>query len=229
VGIAVEAFLRWLRTDVAIGSTRTDADGRYAIGYAPEAVRLVGSVPAEILVRASSVPGGTGSQAEARQRIRIGEDAVVDLDLGPVAGSEWDQLDDVLKPLLADQGESGQPLAPWELDDEEVAVLAEVTGRSPESLRLWATAARAVHDQWPDLPFDTSPEFVVTFGWLQAGLSLPLDNLLGRPTTICWCCSHSCAPVDSPPRSGSGCSGTAFGKAWLATAATRTGRRSSGP
>jgi hypothetical protein len=179
--VGVEALVQRLRTQEPIGHDHTHADGRYEIPYELDAASFADGASVEIVVRATREGSGGGS-AEARTRIRVGDDAEVDLELAPTgAASEWMRIGVLLKPLLAGQGEARRDLTPWDLTEDDASTLAADSGLPPEPVRIWVLAARAVHEQWPDALFDDALEFVATYGWFRGDRPQPLHELLLRP------------------------------------------------
>jgi Tc toxin complex TcA C-terminal TcB-binding domain/Neuraminidase-like domain/Salmonella virulence plasmid 28.1kDa A protein len=185
--IRVEAFHKDLRTLRLLGAARTDIDGRYEIPYRTEQLGRVEGAATELVVRASHEnPSDTGS-AQVQVRMRAGDDVVADLSLAPDGVSEWELIATSVLPLLAGQGDEGQPLSPWELDEQDIDRIAEVAGLGQEPLRIWALAARAVHDEWPEValhgesPTD-APQALAVYGWFRDISPQPLDHLLHRST-----------------------------------------------
>ncbi len=145
--VTVRIFDRDLRQEELLDEAVTDDWGNFRFVVAGERFSKADSTKSlrpELIVRAYD-----GNEATLAESPRIRPDdheAVIDLTvLGPRL-SEWEILTQELLPLLIGQGNDGQLLPPWEINDEDVSFLADETGLEREQVRLWALAAKAAHD-----------------------------------------------------------------------------------
>ncbi len=112
-GLTVGAFDSGLRSEVRLGSAKTDADGKYEIRYRREQLRPAGKLAADLIVRAYDQAGQEIARSDLQ--CHVPTEAVLDLVVGnvPLRGpSEYDQLLKAVTPYL---GETG--LADLERDD----------------------------------------------------------------------------------------------------------------
>ena len=187
--VLVGAFYRHLRQEPLLGTATTDG-GRYEIPCeVPQLARPTRDT-LDVVVRVFRRDVTEAPLAESRARVTRSGEAVVDLRLPEPAVSEWDRIVAAVLPLLADQGEGGQPLEPWQLNDDDVEVIAEDAGVGREQLRVWVRAARAVHEE----PIGTAPEpqrarpdlatlqSMAVYGWFREGSPESLEDLLRRPS-----------------------------------------------
>ena len=149
----------------------------------------------ELVVRAYD-----GNEALLAESPRIRPDdheAVIDLTVPGPRFSKWEALTQELIPLLIGQGDDGQPLPPWEINDNEVPILVNETGLEHEQVRLWVLAAKAAHEiQLVSATLSVSTrlastgasadtetqdhfwEFIAFYGWFSDGLPQEATPLL---------------------------------------------------
>ena len=181
-GAIVLAFDRDLRKEQQFGKAETNERGEFTMSYdaAQFASADVPSAPTpKLIVRAFVGDQQIGDDISRPHPTR---DEVVDFKaLTPVV-SEWEKLSAGVMPLLKGQGEGGQALPPWEVNDGDLDFIAEETGLEREKIRLWALAFAMSRDAVAA----TQPVAVISeiffYGWFRQGLPLGHNSLLERPT-----------------------------------------------
>lgn len=185
--LSVQVFDRDLRHEEFLDKTATDAWGNFRFVLASDKFIRADSIKPlrpELIVRVFD-EGETKVAESARVRPEDHE-VVIDLIVPVSRLSEWEILAQEIIPLLIGQGKDGQPLPPWEINDDDVAFLVEEAGLEREQVRMWAAAAKMAHEV---VLFGTAPntamelasvghsatsgpqsdalEFIVFYGWLR--------------------------------------------------------------
>src|SRR6185312_12346898 len=127
-GVLVRAFDRDLRKENALGSTVADALGRYEIPYESSQFARAERGTADLIVRVFADEPSESPIAESELRVNAGEDATIDITIAPHALSEWERMTNAVLPLLEGQGKDSGALPPWELNESDIAFIAEETG-----------------------------------------------------------------------------------------------------
>ncbi|WP_039914212.1 Tc toxin subunit A-related protein [Cellvibrio mixtus] len=144
--IIVTAWDRDLRKRQLLGSAITDEKGNYSINYNIDqfvAADVVGRNKPWLIIEAQRKANG-----EIEQSIVIKPDQVerfqrVDLLLKPAAEkslSEWEQITQMVSPLLAEQADDGDNLQPGELNDDDIQFIASETALEYSHITAWSLA-----------------------------------------------------------------------------------------
>jgi len=182
--LIVAAFAPQLRQPVLVDQSRTDDGGRYEIQCRREQFTRSARETANVIVRVFRKDITTKPLAEVRAPITMGADAVVDVRLTMPATSEWEHIVTAVRPLLKEHGAKGQPLEAWQLEDQEIEIVATETGLDLGWIRSWAQAARWVHEQRVPTAGSTDTDLYTMAGyaWLRTDPIRRLDDLRGQHT-----------------------------------------------
>src|SRR5690349_11358399 len=135
--LIVAAFAPKLRQPVLVAQASTDDAGHYEIKCRREQFTRSTRETADVIVRVFRKDITTSPLAEVQAPITIGADAVVDVRLPVPATSEWERIVAAVRPLLEEHGVTGQPLEAWQLQDQDIEILADETGLDRGLLRPW--------------------------------------------------------------------------------------------
>ena len=147
--LIVRAFDHDLRNKEPLGKeTSTNQQGHYEIPYTRENFTRAEKEAADIVVRIY--------EADSEKELMSSEivfnahtDQTIDLQLPKAEArsvSAWEHITQVVLPLLANQGEKGEPLLPRELDEKDIDFIVKESGLDREQLRLWALADKFAHE-----------------------------------------------------------------------------------
>lgn len=146
--LIVRAFDRDLRNHEPLGKGTTNQHGHYEIPYTREDFTRAEKEAADIVVRIYA--------ADSEKELMSSEivfnalaDQKIDMQLPEATTgkvSVWEQITQVVLPLLANQGENGEALLPRELDEKDIDFIVKESGLDREQLRLWALADKFAHE-----------------------------------------------------------------------------------
>jgi len=167
--VVIQAFDRDMRTEELLGKTKTDAKGRYEIGYTADQFQKAEKNQADLLVKV------VGEDAEviatSSTFFNAENEQTIDLILKPgVAGdgSEYERYISELNPLIA-----GVTLA--DLTQDDIDFLTGETKIPVEHISFLQLDAR-----WQQ---DNDVEPAVFYGLLRRGLPSALRNILAEKST----------------------------------------------
>jgi len=163
--VIIRAHDQGLRKRSNLGEAKTDASGRYEIGYDKESLLDLERGSANLLVEVIGAGGATLATSEVRFNARLQETVNLTADTDATE-SEWERLEARLAPAL-----NGAVLTT--LSDEELSFLEKSARLQTEQLKIRMRAARAAAQS-------ELPEWF-HFALLRQGLPGELDGLLGTP------------------------------------------------
>ena len=154
--VPVRAFDRGLRREVSLGEATTDAEGRYSIRYTADLFARAGKPKADLVVRV-----GDPETPLVASEVLFSAGSVETVDLvvphHKAEPSEYERVEATLLPQLED-------VPPADLEEDDVAFLADHTGLPSRRISLYADAHRLhrEHGAIPPAAF---------YGMLRRGLS----------------------------------------------------------
>lgn len=168
-GVLVKLFNRTLREETQLGSAFTDVCGRYQIEYDREPLLQSGRKTIDLFIRAEH-PDGEYEPFESPVIYRAKTLEAVAVQLRPVerAGTEWEQIEAALAPLLAEADTA-------DLTDEQAEYAAGASGISPHRMLDWRSAHRLSRESG-GVPAS------VYYGLLRTGLPAHTDGLATLPS-----------------------------------------------
>lgn len=200
--VMVRAFDKDLRTEQLLGEARTGTSGHYQIRYNAEQFApadATSDAAPDLVIRVSGADGR--SLAESPVRFNAGRNETVDLVIDVPGLSEWEIITRAVVPLLIGQGIDGQPLPPWELNDDDITFIIGETGLEREQLRLWVLAEKMSHEVELMPPVSSAPtylsytshttadtvqgdflEFIAFYGWFRDGQPQSFEELIRLST-----------------------------------------------
>lgn len=147
--MTVRAFDCDLRKEEPLGKeTRTNQHGHYEIPYTREDFTRAEKEAADIKVRIYALDS-ENEPMSSEIVFNALADQKIDLQLPEATTgkvSVWEQITQVVLPLLANQGENGEALLPLQLDDKDIDFIVKESGLDREQLRLWALADKFAHE-----------------------------------------------------------------------------------
>lgn len=199
-GVLVRAFDRDLRKESALGSTVADALGRYEIPYESGLFARADRDTADLIVRVFADEASVSPIAESELRVNAGEDATIDIAIAANALSEWERITNAVLPLLEGQGKDDGALPPWELNEGDIAFIADETELPADQIALWVLAVKTLREQQvtmrdtgagssltkytthalPDVQSGGAALMVLLYGWFRDGQPQVFAELLQR-------------------------------------------------
>jgi peptidoglycan hydrolase-like protein with peptidoglycan-binding domain len=167
-GVVVRVFQTALRHEEQLGEATTGADGQYEISYTLEPLRRIGGPRVNVRVRAYAADANRRLLAEGQTIFSADPVITVDLTVAattPYVTSEYERLVARLAPAIRD-------LDLAELDNKEVAFLAEASQIPVESVASLAVAARIARR--------TSVSPAIIFGLLGGVVPQNIGSIFSR-------------------------------------------------
>ena len=175
MGAIVRAYDKDLRREEWLGEAVTDGAGNYEISYTYEHYVSAEQANADLFLRVL----GTDENLIGTSNIVFNASSVqeINYDVSTDKKSEWEQLNEVLLPLLKEQKRSDykpavlyENLPPAELLPADIQFLAGDTSMSEQTIQKWSRAYAAAIEQ-SDIPAE------VFYAWFSNGLPEKLSDL----------------------------------------------------
>lgn len=146
--LIVRAFDCDLRNDQPVGKeSRTNEHGYYEIRYVQEDFTHAEKAAADIKLRIFA-PDGKKELMSSEILFNALADQKIDMQLPENSAAKvsvWEQITQVVLPLLAHQGKKWEAILPRQLNDKDIGFIVKESGLDREQLWLWALADKFAH------------------------------------------------------------------------------------
>ena len=192
-GMRVQAYDRDLRKEQLLGEAITDAEGHYQIHYtAQQFIQADASAheAPDLMVRV--LANDQQTLTESNTKFNAGLKESVDLTIPAQTISEWEELSNLILPLLKGQSENGENLMPDELVSDDLAFISSETEIQTDRLQQWVDAFKMGREI--SIKLNRTQDFqrrnflptnqgwasgivMVCYGWLRQGISTDIVSL----------------------------------------------------